>query len=112
MQDSNAEQGTVEFVVDQLEELIVTIIEEIRERPGVAMAILAGLVGVIAGSVLAANAGRRRSARPAQRVVRRARGVSDAAALAGLTMRLLQNPIVRAYLLAMIQARLRRRFIR
>jgi hypothetical protein len=110
MQDSNAEHGTIDFVVDQLEELIVTIIEEIRDRPAVALAIVAGVVGIVVGSMVAAS--RRRSARPAQRVARRARGVSDAAALAGLTMRLLQNPIVRAYLLAMIQGRLRRRFSR
>lgn len=58
---ADGEQSVMQLIVDQLEELVVTIIEEIRERPGVAAAILAGLLGAIVGSILAAGMGRRAS---------------------------------------------------
>src|ERR1051325_10409708 len=63
MQDSftqsHAEQSVMQLIVDQLEELVVTIIEEIRQRPGVAAAILAVLLGAIGGSMRAARLSRR-----------------------------------------------------
>lgn len=106
---SDFDQGTLQLVIDQLEELIVTLIEEIRERPAVAAAILAGLVGAIVGTVLAARAvGGRPS--PPRRVLKRARGFADAADLAGLAVRLFENPIVRAYVRAAVANQLRRRF--
>jgi uncharacterized membrane protein YeaQ/YmgE (transglycosylase-associated protein family) len=104
----NVEQSTMQLVVDQLEELIVTIIEEIRERPGVAAAILAAVVGAFVGSMLAANVGRRGSLPPAK-VARSARGLGDAAELVGLGVRLLQNPLVRAFAVSALQAQLRKR---
>jgi hypothetical protein len=107
MQD--AEQSVMELIVDQLEELIVTLIEEIRERPAVAAAILAGVLGAIVGSVLAASLARRRSAGPA-RVVRKARGVTEAADLAGLALKLLQNPLVRGYVRSAVQGQFKKRF--
>ena len=55
MQDYNVESSTLQLIVDQLEELIVTVVEEIRERPGVAVAILAGVVGATVGGMLAAQ---------------------------------------------------------
>lgn len=61
MSKSDGEQGVMQLIVDQLEELVVTVIEEIRERPGVAAAILAGLIGAIVGSMLAAGVARRAS---------------------------------------------------
>jgi uncharacterized membrane protein YeaQ/YmgE (transglycosylase-associated protein family) len=71
MQDSfsqpDAEHSVMDLIVDQLEELVVTIIEEIRERPGIAAAILAAIVGAVVGSVLAAGAGRRRPTSPNRR---------------------------------------------
>ncbi len=105
----NAEQSVMELIVDQLEELIVTLIKEIRERPGVAAAILAGLFGAIVGSVLAAGVARRRSSPPA-RVVRKARAVSEVADLAGLALKLLQNPLVRGYVRSAMEGQLKKRF--
>ncbi len=73
MQDSssqsNADKSVVELIVDQLEELIVTVIEENRERPGVAIAILAAVVGAIVGSMLAGGVGRTRPSAPARVVL-------------------------------------------
>ena len=108
---SNGEQSVMELIVDQLEELVVTIIEEIRARPGVAAAILAGLLGAIAGSMLAASMARRQQARPA-RVARKARGraASEAADLAGLGLKLLQNPTVRGYVRSAMESELKKRF--
>jgi uncharacterized membrane protein YeaQ/YmgE (transglycosylase-associated protein family) len=106
---SNAEQSVMELIVDQLEELVVTIIEEIRERPGVAAAILAGVLGAIVGSMLAASLARRHQSPPA-RVVRKARGVGDAADLAGLALKLLQNPMVRGYVRSAMESQLKKRF--
>lgn len=105
MQDTDVEDSTLQLVIDQLEELVVTLIEEIRERPGVALAIFAGLVGALIGTRLAT---RRRSA-PARAVRRKAQDVGDAAELAGLGLRLLKNPIVRGLVVASIERQLRRR---
>jgi len=109
MQDSDVEDSTFQLVVDQLEELVVTIIEEIRERPGIALAVVAGVVGAMIGSWLA-----RRKQPPAP--VRAARGTTrtagDAADLARLALRLLQNPIVRAILVAALERQLRSRLAR
>ncbi|MGI9144994.1 MAG: hypothetical protein ACR2IK_00340 [Chloroflexota bacterium] len=107
---SKADQGVMELIVDQLEELVVSIIEEIRERPMVALAIVAGVVGAIIGSVLAGGLGRRTS--PPVHVVRKARGVSEAADLAGLGLRLLQNPMVRGYVRSIAEGQLKKRFSR
>ena len=108
MQDSNVDSSPLQQIGDQLEELIVTLFEEIRERPGVAAAILAGIVGAIIGGALAARAGRRKASPPA-RVARRARDVGDAADLLGLSFRLMQNPIVRGMVVAAVTRQLRRR---
>jgi hypothetical protein len=106
---SNGEQSVMQLIVDQLEELIVTIIEEIRERPAVAAAILAGLLGVIVGSMLATGAGRRRQS-PPERVVHKAKGLTEVADLAGLALKLLQNPLVRGYIRSAIEGQLKKRF--
>ena len=106
MHDADVEDSTFQLVIDQLEELVVTVVEEIRERPGVALAIFAGLVGAVVGARLATR--RRRSA-PEQAVRRKARGVGDAAELAGLAVRLLKNPIVRGLIVASIERQMRRR---
>lgn len=106
MQDAEAEDSVLQLVLDQLEELAVTVIEEIRERPGVALAIVAGVIGAIVGARIAR---RRRASAPARAVRRRAQGVGDAAELAGLGLRLLRNPIVRGLIVAAIQRQLRRR---
>jgi hypothetical protein len=97
------EQSTMQLVVDQLEELIVTLIEEIRERPGVAGAILAAIVGAGLGSMFALRA-RRRSGPP--RISSSTRGLVEMVELAGLAIKLLQNPIVRGYLRSMLRKRL------
>jgi uncharacterized membrane protein YeaQ/YmgE (transglycosylase-associated protein family) len=113
MQDSDtrshAEESVMQLIVDQLEELVVTVIEEIRARPGVAAAILAGLLGAIGGSLLAARISRRRQSPPAS-VVRKARGVSEAADLAGLAIKLLQNPLVRGYIMSTLESQFKKRF--
>jgi uncharacterized membrane protein YeaQ/YmgE (transglycosylase-associated protein family) len=114
MQDSfsqpDAEHSVMDLIVDQLEELVVTIIEEIRERPGIAAAILAAIVGAVVGSVLAAGAGRRRS--PVERVVDRARGAADTLDLAGLGVKLLQNPVIRGYIWSAIESQVKKRISR
>lgn len=106
MHDTSAEPGVGELLLDQVEELIVTIVEEVRERPAVAVAIAAAVLGAIVGSLVAARSKRRPAA--ARGVARRARGVADTGELIGLGVKLLQNPIVRGYLVAM----LRRRFVK
>lgn len=108
MHDSSVDSSTLQLIGDQLEELIVTLFEEIRERPGVAAAILAGVVGAMLGGMLATRAGRRNNSAPA-RVARRARGLGEAADLLGLSIRLMQNPIVRGLVVAALTRQLRRR---
>jgi len=109
MHESNVEQSTLQLIVDQLEELVVTIIEEIRERPGVAAAILATVVGIVVGSMLASGVGRRHASPPAA-VAQKARTVTEAGDLAGLAIKLLQNPIVRHYLRSALESQLKKRF--
>src|SRR5436190_12904896 len=99
MQDTS-EPSVTELIMDQLEELLVTIVDEIRERPGVAVAILAAVVGVLVGTTLATRSRRTRSV-----VARRARGMAETSELIGLGLRLLQNPIVRGFVLAMLTRR-------
>ena len=106
------QSSLMQLIMDQIEELIVTIIEEVRERPSVAAAIVAALVGAWIGSALAGGGRRRQPPAPVRATQRRMSGLGDAAQLAGLGMRLLQNPIVRSYLRAALTAQLRRRFSR
>jgi hypothetical protein len=107
MQDSEVGDSTFQLVIDQLEELVVTIVEELRERPGVALAIFAGIVGALVGSRLASRS-RPRNVVP-ERAKRAAGGVGDAAELAGLGLRLLRNPIVRGLIAASFARQFRRR---
>src|SRR4051794_6230625 len=107
---SDVEQSTFELIVDQLEELIVTIVEEIRERPTVAAGILAAVVGIVIGSMLVGNRQRQRSA--PTRLVRRARGMGEMADLAATGVKLLQNPIVRGLIRSSVQKQLRQRIAR
>jgi hypothetical protein len=108
MYEPSVEQSTMQLIVDQFEELLVTIIEEVRQRPGVALAFLAAIAGVLAGSMLAARASRRRA--PAERVVRKALGIGEAVDLAGLGLKVLQNPIVRGYIRTAVKGQLKKRF--
>ena len=105
MHDSGVEDSTFQLVIDQLEELVVTVIEEIRERPTVALAIFAGLLGAFVGSRLAS----RSSHSPQAKVAKTARGIGDVSELAGLGMQLFQNPVVRALLMAALERQLKRR---
>jgi uncharacterized membrane protein YeaQ/YmgE (transglycosylase-associated protein family) len=106
MQDSDVGDSTLQLVIDQLEELVVTIIEEVRERPGIALALVAGVVGAVVGSWLA----RRKRAAAAVRGARgTARSAGDTASLLGTVMRMLQNPLVRALIVATIERQVRRR---
>jgi len=107
--EPSVEQSTMQLIADQLEELVVTIIDEIRQRPAVALAFLAAVTGALIGSMLAARASRRHVS-PPRGVVRRARGMGDAAELAGLGLRLVQNPIVRSYLISAVEGELKKRF--
>jgi len=107
MQDSNIEDSTLQLVLDQLEELVVTIIEEIRERPSIALAIGAAVLGAFIGMKLADRGGSRASG--PIKVARRTRRVGDAAELAGLGMRLMQNPIVRGLVISAVERQLKRR---
>jgi hypothetical protein len=107
---SEVDQSTTQLIIDQIEELVVTLIEEIRERPAVAAALLAAVVGAIIGGVLAA--GMRRPKPVTKRVARGVGTVGDMADLAGLAFRLLENPLVRSYLRAAVTGQLKRRFTR
>jgi hypothetical protein len=63
----------VKTITDQMEELLVTAIEGVRERPAVAVALFAGFVGAFVGVILA------RALRPKRRVPERldlSRGLS------------------------------------
>ncbi len=111
MYEPTVEQSTMQLILDQLEELLVTIVDEIRQRPGVALALLAAVTGAFVGSLLAARTSRRHAS-PASGVVRKARGMGEAAELAGLGLKLLQNPIVRGYIAAAIEGQLKKRFSR
>jgi hypothetical protein len=107
MHDSEVEESTFQLVIDQLQELVVTIVEELRERPGVALAIFAGIIGALIGTGLASRT-RRRAAVP-ERARRTTQGVGDAAELAGLGLRLLRNPLVRGLIITSIGRQFRRR---
>lgn len=96
-----SEPSVSELIIDQLEELLVTIVDEIRERPGVALAIVAALVGVFVGGALAARSRRK----PRSVVVQRAKSMADTRELVGLGLRLLQNPIVRGYIMTTLKRR-------
>jgi hypothetical protein len=106
---SEVEQSTVQLIIDQLEELVVTLIEEVRERPAVAVAIMAGTVGAVIGGMFA-SAARGRPKPVRKRAAARADALGDVIALLGLGYKLLENPIVRSYALAAIAAQLRKRF--
>ena len=107
MQESSVKDSRLQLVFDQLEELVVTIVEEIRERPGVAIAIAAALVGAAVGIRLATSLNHRRASPPA-RAARRARRVGEVAELAELGMRLMQNSIVRSLVIAAIERQIKR----
>ncbi len=109
MYEPTVEQSTMQLILDQVEELVVTIVDEIRQRPGVALALLAAVTGALVGSMLAARASRRHRS-PARGVVRKARGMGEAADLAALGVKLLQNPIVRSYVRSAVEGQLRKRF--
>jgi hypothetical protein len=101
----DAEQSsTLQLVMDQVEELIITLIEEIRDRPGVAVAILAAVAGALVGGMLAGRSRRRAVARA--RTPKAVRGIGDAAELAGLGLRLLENPLVRAAIVSQLKRRI------
>jgi hypothetical protein len=106
MYEPSVEQGTMELIIDQFEELLMTIVEEVRQRPGVALAFVAAIAGAVGGSMLAERASRRR----APPVVRKVRGMGEAAELAGLGLKLLQNPLVRSFLRSAVERQLKKRF--
>lgn len=97
--DTEAEDSTLQLVIDQLEELVVTLVEEIRERPIVAIALFAGLLGAFIGTRVA---GRQRQSAVTRAAQRKAGDVGSAAELAGIGLQLLKNPIVRGLLIASI----------
>jgi hypothetical protein len=94
----------VQLIIDQLEELVVTVIEEVRARPAVVVAILAGLVAAVVGSRLAAGISRPKPAR--RRVSERAGTAGDMATILAIIMR---NPVMRAYIGAAITNAIRKR---
>jgi len=96
------------LIVDQLEELVVTLVEEIRRRPGVAAAILAAVVGAFVGTLIA-KGGRRGHSSPARGVAHKARDASEAVELAALAFKLLQNPMVRGYIRSAIEGQFKKR---
>jgi hypothetical protein len=111
-QESGIDESVGQLVIDQLEELVVTVVEEIRERPTVAMAIVAGIVGALVGVRFADTLGGRRKSSIQAQPVHTMRGSGSTAQLVGLGMRLLQNPIVRTLLLGILEREFRRRMAR
>jgi hypothetical protein len=102
------EQSTAQLIIDQVEELIVTLIEEIRERPAVAAAILAAVLGALIGGMLAAGVGRPKPVR--KRIERRMGDFGDVTSLVRLGYQLLENPIVRGYVTTAVLKQFRKRF--
>lgn len=146
-------EGTIQFIIEELENIVLTVIEELRQRPTVAMALAAAVCGAVVGAMLAGRSGRakpvksaaglvdalgplaaaltrsqvkdvassfsERAAKGAERASKGVRrtgggpkvrlpGLGSTADLVNLGVRLLQNPIVRGYLVSMIGSRLRR----
>ncbi len=60
----------VQAITDTAEDLLVTVLEEVRERPSVAVAVIAGVFGALIGIGLAVyvTARRREKARPASQL--------------------------------------------
>jgi alpha-beta hydrolase superfamily lysophospholipase len=106
MQDANIDDSTFQLVMDQLEELAVTIIEEIRQRPAVAIALVAGVMGALIGARLAA---RHRAPAPVRAARKGKVQVGAAADLAGTAVKLMKNPIVRGVVFAAVERQLKRR---
>ncbi len=138
------------LVVERLEWALAAIADGVRERPVAALAILAGVLGAVAGLSLATRQPRPKPRAPAvseaaellgaivaalgaadlgrggkgvanvvERIGKRQGGafawlrdMGDVSDLAGTGMRLLENPIVRAYLRAAVASQLRRRLAR
>jgi hypothetical protein len=133
----------IDSITDRVEDLIVDGIELVRERPGVVLAIVAGVLGAFVGigvaTVMArrkrdqvasaSNLGRtlesmsaaldleartRRGAKRVSRSTGRARrgavsmltDVQSAGDLVSVALRLLENPLVRRYIVRMVRARL------
>jgi len=105
---SEVDQSTMQLIIDQLEELVVTLIEEVRERPGVAVALFAAVVGAVIGGMLATGNARPKPVR--KRVTAKLDNVGDMASLIGLGVNLMENPIVRGYVLAALSGQLKKRF--
>lgn len=138
-----------QLVVDTLEEIAVTVLEGIRERPGLALTLIAGVAGALVGLVFAAGKARelRKPApaktvsnlfagwtnaldledrthrvatvarKSAKRADRRSSGLfgdltslRGAADLVPVTLRLLENPIVRSYIRATLAKQISGRF--
>src|SRR5260370_41672116 len=94
MYEPTVEQSTLQLILDQVEEVLVTIIDEIRQRPGVALALLAAVTGAFGGSTPAARASRRHAI-PPKGVVGKDRGMGDASELAGLGLQMRHDVIMR-----------------
>jgi hypothetical protein len=100
---SEVDQSTGQLIIDQIEELVVTIIQEIRERPAVALAILAAVAGALVGAYLASSVGRPKPV--TTRVARKVGRIADVAELTRLGVKLLENPIVRGAVLNQFRKR-------
>ena len=100
---SEVDQSTMQLVIDQIEELVVTLIEEIRERPTVALALGAALIGAIVGTRLATRA------RPKPIAKKQVDTAFDMGDLAGIGVKLMNNPLVRSFVFAMLTRVVRKR---
>jgi hypothetical protein len=108
-QDSDGDGGPLQLVIDQVEELVVTLIEELRERPGIAAALVAGVIGAMIGSWLATRGRPRATHGAGRQVARRGRKASNTAKAASTGLHLLQNPVVRGLIIAVVQRQLKNR---
>lgn len=70
---------------DWLEDTLLSAIEGARERPMLALAIVAGAIGALVGIVIAALVGRRQVARSSSPIERTLRGLAAAASLESST---------------------------
>jgi hypothetical protein len=105
---ANVDNSVMDLIVDQLEELVVTLVEEIRERPGIAAAIVAAVVGALIGAAIAGSVGRPRKS-PRALVARRAQKASQGIELAALGLRLMQNPLIRSFARSRVEDQIKKR---
>jgi hypothetical protein len=108
--ESHGEQGVIDPIIEQIERLVVAVFDQLRQRPAVAGALFAAIVGAVIGSMLAASFSQRQTTSQAH-MARRENTAVDARTLAAGALRLLENPLVRSFLFSMLARGFKRRLL-